>query len=235
MPGTRAAGRSTLTQQLARHLFPQSVGFERTWERKIKEAIVAIKSRSASRNRRSLPSTAIRCISGMAYGVEAASRLYFGKPAKALTLEEAALIAGNPAGQRAASPYVNMAAALRRRNYALDRMAAAGFIPSITEAAKQKPIEVRGEPNQTPSVDAAFSRKSGKHLEALRVEAAMRTRADRPDVAGSAASARGESCNRGGPAAPRQTARVPVRQAAQPRRRDPARETSRGAMGSADR
>ena len=70
------------------------------------------------------------------------------------------------------SPYVNMDAALRRRNYALDRMAAAGFITARTpRAAKQKPIEVRGEPNQTPSIAPYFLEEVRKHLERYGVEA----------------------------------------------------------------
>ena len=75
------------------------------------------------------------------YGVEAASRLYFGKSAKDLTLEEAALIAGILQGNVRQSPYVNMDAALRRRNYTLGRMAEVGFITAAeAEAARKKPI-----------------------------------------------------------------------------------------------
>jgi penicillin-binding protein 1A len=168
MPGTRAAGRSTLTQQLARHLFPQSVGFERTWERKVKEAIVAIQLEKRFTKQEIFTLYCNQMYFGHgAYGVEAASRLYFGKPAKDLALEEAALIAGILQGNVRQSPYVNMTAALRRRNYALDRMAAAGFIPpSTADAAKQKPIDVRGEPNQTPTVAPYFLEEVRKHLEA---------------------------------------------------------------------
>ena len=63
-----------------------------------------------------------------AYGVEAASRLYFGKPAKDLKLEEAATIAGIIQGNVRQSPFVNPEATKRRRNYALDRMADEGYI-----------------------------------------------------------------------------------------------------------
>jgi penicillin-binding protein 1A len=168
IPGSRVAGRSTLTQQLARHLFPQSVGFDRTWERKIKEAIVAIQleKRFTKQEIFTLYSNQMYFGHG-AYGVEAASRLYFGKSAKDLNLEEAALIAGILQGNVRQSPYVNMTAALRRRNYALDRMAAAGFIPaSVAETAKQKPVDVRGEPNQSPTIAPYFLEEVRKHLEA---------------------------------------------------------------------
>ena len=58
-----------------------------------------------------------------AYGVEAASRLYFGKSNKELTLEEAALIAGIFQTPERQSPFVDMKRATRRRNFVLQRMA----------------------------------------------------------------------------------------------------------------
>jgi penicillin-binding protein 1A len=168
IPGTRAAGRSTLTQQLARHLFPRQIGFERTWERKVKEAIVAIQLEKRFTKPEIFTLYCNQMYFGHgAYGVEAASRLYFGKSAKALTLEEAALIAGILQGNVRQSPYVNPQAAVRRRNYTLDRMAAAGFITSaVAETAKQKPVEVHGEPNQPPTVAPYFLEEVRKHLEA---------------------------------------------------------------------
>ena len=91
------------------------------------------------------------------YGVQAASRLYFGKTAKDLTLEEAALIAGILQGNVRQSPYVNMDAAVRRRNYALSRMAEVGFITETeAEAARKKPIVLRGEPSTPASVAPYF-------------------------------------------------------------------------------
>ncbi|MEO8522521.1 MAG: penicillin-binding transpeptidase domain-containing protein, partial [Acidobacteriota bacterium] len=101
------------------------------------------------------------------YGVQAASQLYFGKPAKNLTLEEAALIAGILQGNVRQSPYVNMDAALRRRNYTLGRMAEVGFISAAeAEEAKQKPITLRGEPSGQPSVAPYFLEEVRKELEA---------------------------------------------------------------------
>ncbi len=65
------------------------------------------------------------------------------------------------------SPYINPDAALRRRNYALDRMAEEGFI-SATEAetAKQTPIVTRGEPGQETSMAPYFLEEVRKYLEA---------------------------------------------------------------------
>jgi len=102
-----------------------------------------------------------------AYGVEAASRLYFGKPAKDLSLEEAATIAGIIQGNARQSPFVNPDAALRRRNYALDRMASEGFITADVAAdTKLKPIVVAGDPYREASVAPYFLEEVRKYLEA---------------------------------------------------------------------
>ena len=78
----RTPGRSTITQQLARQLFP-----DRTPERKIKEALVAMQIEKRYRKEEILTMYCNKVAWGNGtYGVEAASQLYFGKSAKALTL-----------------------------------------------------------------------------------------------------------------------------------------------------
>src|SRR3954454_1850121 len=141
----KAGGASTLTQQLTRKLFLTD---EKTWERKIKEAILAIQIEKRYTKNEIFTLYCNQMYFGHGvYGVEAASRLYFGKTAKDLTLEEAALIAGILQGNVRQSPYVNMDAALRRRNYTLTRMAEVGYItPDEAEEARKKPIVVRPEP-----------------------------------------------------------------------------------------
>ena len=115
--GARPAGASTLTQQLARKLFLTD---EKTWERKIREAILAIRIEKRYTKREIFTLYCNQMYFGHGvYGVEAASRLYFGKSAKDLELEEAAMIAGILQGNVRQSPYVNMDAAIRRRNYTL--------------------------------------------------------------------------------------------------------------------
>jgi penicillin-binding protein 1A len=166
----RPAGASTLTQQLARNMFPQTVGFELgdiSLERKIKEAIVAMQIEKRYTKREILTFYANQMLFGHGtYGVEAAARLYFGKSAKDLSLEEAALLAGilqSPARQ---SPYVNMDAAKRRRAYVLQRMADEGYLTQAqADAAKAKPIVTRGQPNQPPSIAPFFVEEIRKHLE----------------------------------------------------------------------
>jgi penicillin-binding protein 1A len=160
-----AAGASTLTQQLTRKLFLTD---EKTWERKIKEALLAIQIEKRYTKEEIFTFYCNQMYFGHgAYGVEAASQLYFRKSAKDLTLEEAALIAGILQGNVRQSPYVNPQGAVRRRNYALDRMAEEGFISrEEAETAKQTPIVTRGEPGQETSVAPYFLEEVRKYLEA---------------------------------------------------------------------
>src|SRR5258708_17954686 len=142
----KAGGASTLTQQLTRKLFLTD---EKTWSRKIKEALLAIQIEKRYTKEEIFTLYCNQMYFGHGvYGVEAASHLYFNKSAKDLNLEEAALIAGILQGNVRQSPYVNMDAALRRRNYALDRMAEVGFVTrQEADEAKQRPVEVRGGPS----------------------------------------------------------------------------------------
>ena len=160
----KAGGASTLTQQLTRKLFLTD---EKTWERKIKEAILAIQIEKRYTKREIFTLYCNQMYFGHGvYGVEAASRLYFGKSAKDLKLEEAALIAGILQGNVRQSPFVNMDAAVRRRNYALTRMADVGYITAAEAAeAKKKPIVVAGEPSGQASVAPYFVEEVRKDLE----------------------------------------------------------------------
>jgi penicillin-binding protein 1A len=161
----RMHGASTLTQQLARKLFLTD---DKTPERKIKEALLAIQIEKRYTKNEIFTLYCNQMYFGHGvYGVQAASRLYFGKAAKDLTLEEAALIAGILQGNVRQSPYVNMDAALRRRNYTLSRMAEVGYISAEeAEAAKKKPIAMRGEPpTASPSAAPYFLEEVRKELE----------------------------------------------------------------------
>jgi penicillin-binding protein 1A len=163
----RTPGRSTLTQQIARNLFQESIGFRRDpdawvdlsgWERKIKEALVAlqIERRYTKDEIFTMYCNQIYWGHG-AYGVQAASRLYFDKPVGELTLDEAAVLAGIIQSPERQSPYVNMQAALRRREYALTRMAAEGFIKADeAAAAKARPILTSGAPIGGPTFAPFF-------------------------------------------------------------------------------
>jgi penicillin-binding protein 1A len=160
----RLAGASTLTQQLARKLFLTD---EKTWERKVKEALLAIQieRRYTKREVFTLYCNQIYFGHG-AYGVEAASRLYFNKRSKDLTLVEAALIAGIIQTPERQSPYVDAQRAARRRNYVLERMAEEGYISaSEAKAAIQKPVEVKGQASQEESIAPYFVEEVRKYVE----------------------------------------------------------------------
>src|SRR5207344_523721 len=101
-----------------------------------------------------------------AYGIEAASRLYFDKPNKQLSLEEAALIAGIFQSPERQSPFVDMKRAVSRRNIVLQRMADEHYITQArADEAKRKPIITRGQPNQPRGIAPFFVEEVRKHLE----------------------------------------------------------------------
>ena len=161
----RMHGASTLTQQLTRKLFLTD---DKTPERKIKEAILAIQIEKRYTKREIFTLYCNQMYFGHGvYGVEAASRLYFGKAAKDVSIEEAALIAGILQANVRQSPYVNREAALRRRNYALGRMAEVGFITAAqAEESKKKPIVVRPDPpGQSSSAAPYFLEEVRRELE----------------------------------------------------------------------
>ena len=164
------AGASTLTMQLARDLFAEEIGFvrgDKSPERKIKEILVAIQIEKRYTKREILTFYCNQTHFGHGTnGVEAAARLYFGKRAKDVTLEEAAMIAGiiqSPARQ---SPYVNRGAAKFKRDYTLQEMAENGYITQEeADEAKKKPIVTRGQPQPIRSVAPFFTEEVRKYLE----------------------------------------------------------------------
>jgi penicillin-binding protein 1A len=160
-----ASGASTLTQQLARKLF---LNDEKNWERKIKEALLTVQIEKRYTKEEIFTFYCNQMYFGAgAYGVEAASQVYFGKPVKDLVVEEAAMIAGILQGNQRQSPFVNMDAALRRRNYTLDRMAEEGFISRAdATAAIKRPIVTRASPRQVATVAPYFLEEVRKQLEA---------------------------------------------------------------------
>ena len=167
----RSPGGSTITQQLTRNLFPTEIGFavgNRSWERKVKESLVAIRIEKRYTKEEIFTFYCNQIYFGHgAYGVEAASQLYFRKPAKVLNLEEAATLAGIIQGNVRQSPFVNPEATRRRRNYTLERMADEGFItPAAAAAAKEMPVLVAGDPAGEGSVAPYFLEEVRKHLEA---------------------------------------------------------------------
>ncbi|HEX8181184.1 MAG TPA: PBP1A family penicillin-binding protein, partial [Pyrinomonadaceae bacterium] len=137
----RREGGSTLTQQLAKNLF---LTREQTLTRKFNEWLIAIQiERYYTKNQIMEMYFNHVFLGARAYGFEAASETYFGKQAKDLTLDEAALLAGIPRSTSKYSPTVSLELAKERRDLVLELMARNGFASqSEVDAAKQKPIKL---------------------------------------------------------------------------------------------
>ncbi len=132
-------GGSTLTQQLAKVLFLTP---ERSYTRKLKEMALAlrIEQRYTKQEILSLYLNQIYFGSG-AYGVEAASQIYFGKSVKDLDIAECSLLAGLPRSPKYYSPFKAPGSALGRRAYVLNRMVEMGNITRAqADAAKRVPL-----------------------------------------------------------------------------------------------
>lgn len=141
----RAEGASTITQQLARLLMGS---MEKTFDRKIKELLIARKIEKRYSKRQIFTLYCNQHYFGHgAYGVAAAADTYFGKQLKELTLDECAMIAALPRSPARYSPILHPEAALARRNYVLDRMAAEGMISTAqAEEAKARPLRLNPRP-----------------------------------------------------------------------------------------
>ncbi|WP_235427247.1 transglycosylase domain-containing protein [Cohnella kolymensis] len=130
---SRQQGASTLTQQLARNLY---LSHERTWSRKLKEAWYAARLEQTYTKDEILELYLNEIYYGHgAYGAEAASRLYFNKPAKQLSIAESALLAGIPKGPRYYSPHLSTQGARDRQRQVVHALFETGQI-SKQQAAK---------------------------------------------------------------------------------------------------
>src|SRR5215831_334481 len=160
-------GASTLTQQVARNLDQFGLTKQKRLERKIREMILAIQIEKRYTKKEIFTIYCNQMYLGHgAYGVEAASRLYFNKTNKQLTLEEAALVAGIFQTPERQSPFVDMKRAVARRNIVLQRMADEHYITQAkADEAKQTPIVTRGQPTQPPGIAPFFVEEVRKHLE----------------------------------------------------------------------
>ena len=127
--GDRSIGGSTITQQLARNLFTEEVGFEKTYTRKAREALLALKIERELDKRKILELYMNKIYLGnRAYGVGAAAQVYYGKTLDELTLAETAMIAGLPQRPSRINPIDQPELAVERRNYVLGRMLELGHI-----------------------------------------------------------------------------------------------------------
>jgi len=166
------AGASTITQQLARNLFLQATYmkggvYERSMERKIREAILAVQLERRFTKREIFTLYANQVPLHGAYGVEAGARMYFNKSAKDVTLDEAATIASIIQTPARLSPFVNPDRTLQRRNgYVLPRMAEEGFVTQqAAEEAAKKPLVLRSQTPTEHPFAAYFVEDIRKNLE----------------------------------------------------------------------
>lgn len=197
-------GGSTLTQQIARSLYPEQVGQGETLGRKWRELLVALQLEARFSKEELLLSYLNRVYLGAVWGFEDASRRFFSRPASALKLEEAALLVGLLPSPNGYDPCVDPAAALASRNQVLDKMAATGRISADqARRARRQPIRLaadacrsaqqRGAPFYTDQVRRDLENQVGKavaaegnflidtHLDPLlqeRVELLLRQRID---------------------------------------------------------
>ena len=161
--GRKGQGFSTLTMQLSRLLF---LSPQKTYERKLREILLAleIERRFTKKEIFTLYCNLVNFGHGN-YGVEAASRFYYGKAAKELGLEEAALIAGIPQSPTRLSPLDHPDAALGRRNHALNRMVAERYITETqARTAAESPLGVTAR-RSPPSIAPYFLEEVRKTLE----------------------------------------------------------------------
>ncbi len=138
--GKFVQGGSTITQELARNAF---LSPEKTIDRKVKEVILAFELEAKYSKDQILDFYLNQIPYGSnAYGIEAASQTYFGKPAKDLDLAESAVLASLPQAPSYYSPWGgNLSELIARQQYALDRMVQLGYITQAqADAAKAEKI-----------------------------------------------------------------------------------------------
>ncbi len=144
----KAQGGSTITQQFVKNTLLTN---EKTMSRKVKEVILSIEMETMFSKDEILAMYLNEIPYGSnAYGIEAASQTFFGKPARELSLDEAALIAALPQATAYYSPYgLHQDALSARKNFALRSMARLGY---ITEEQSNQAIE-------TPTLDKVLPQK----------------------------------------------------------------------------
>ncbi|CEK19813.1 transglycosylase domain-containing protein [Chthonomonas calidirosea] len=141
-------GASTLTQQLVRNVGIFGLNHQKSYARKIREALIAMRVEQLYSKDEILDLYLNNVYYGAgAYGVEAAARTYFGKSAADLDLSQAALLAGLPQLPSAYSPFSHPDRAIERRDEVLDAMLRYGYINRAQyEAAKSEQLHFATPP-----------------------------------------------------------------------------------------
>ncbi len=146
--GETLSGGSTITQQVARTLLLGDEKTERTLRRKLRETVLAWQlTRAYSKDEILALYLNQIYYGGMAYGIEAASQTYFGKPASDLLLPECALLAGLPQTPGIYNPFTNPDLALERQRVVLGLMEKDGFITPVQRVdAENAPLSYNAAP-----------------------------------------------------------------------------------------
>jgi penicillin-binding protein 1A len=162
--GKKKEGASTLTQQLAKQVFLTP---EKSWRRKVNEALLAVDIEKNFTKDQIFELYANQMYLGHgAYGVEAASRLYFGKHAKDLTIPEAAMIAGLIRLPMYYSPITHPDHALARRNWVLHRLLEEHYVDvKQYQQALNTPIVLGTYREEAPKIGAYFSEEIRQYIE----------------------------------------------------------------------
>jgi len=140
----RLQGGSTITQQLARNLFPEEIGRAPTLERKVKEAITALRIESVY-GKDQILEIYLNTVPFLynVYGIEMAARTYFDKPARELDVLESATLVGMLKGTTYYNPVLNPERARQRRNIVLAQMARTGALEADRlEALQRRPLQL---------------------------------------------------------------------------------------------
>ncbi len=140
----RPEGGSTLTQQLARNLYPEEIGRERSITRKLKELITALKIEYAY-SKKEILLTYLNTMPFLynAFGIEMGARTYFDKSAADLNVLESATLVGMLKGTSYYNPVLRPERALERRNVVLAQMARRGALSQVEfEKLKKRPIRL---------------------------------------------------------------------------------------------
>ncbi len=170
LSGDGSSGGSTITQQLARGLYPDQIGFDISVTRKFKEALAAAELDRKFSKQDILMMYLNQIFYGQrSYGIEAASQTFFNKHASELTLAEASLLAGLPQAPSFFDPTVRMDQAKKRQRYVLDQMVKYHYVTrEEADAAWSTPLqpqtrtsEVQGAPHFTQYVKDYVREKYG--------------------------------------------------------------------------
>lgn len=153
-------GGSTITQQLARNLFPDEIGRDRNVQRKLRELITAMKIERAM-SKDEILETYLNTVPFLynVVGIEMAARTYFSKSASQLGPAEAATLVGMLKGTYYYNPFLQPARSLTRRNVVLQQMVRDGQLtPQHYEALARQPLHVSfNRPREAPDVAPHFT------------------------------------------------------------------------------